>query len=123
MIQMGKIYYLEEFKKYGNTIGVPIPKKELTMIGQESKWKKGTKVRVLIEILPDDFCEDTQVTKLFDTKVTRNLKPKPFVDKAKVIKDPFSSSSVEVFENEIPDVPIKKNVKDTSLKGPKSGDN
>ena len=119
---MGKIYYLEELKKYGNAIGVPVPKKELTMIGQGHNWKKGTKVRVLIEILPDDFSEDTQVTRIFENKRTTSVfkdtqitKIKP--SKKKAIKDPFSSANVEVFEDEIPDEPTKKSVKDSSLKG------
>lgn len=112
---MVKVYYLEKLRKYGNTIGIPLPKKELIMVGQESKWRKGTKVRVLVEILPDEFKEDSRVTESFKP----NKKPliRPSIILKKEIDDPFSSSPIKVFENEIPDVPTKKNVKDLDLKG------
>jgi len=93
---MVRIYYIDTIRKYGNALAVPLRKKDFQIASIMKNYRKGTKVRVLIEILPQDFKEDTEVIETF---IGSDETPDNY--------DPFMSSDVDIDEDEIPDEPKK----------------
>jgi len=106
-----KIYTVDKLRKSGSSLMVKVTKKDFELIGKEDMYKPGTKVRVVFEILPDDWEGELEVIQRFVPEFEEVFQAEPEYEE----QNPFKTS-VKLNSSELQDKPKGKPKNTRTLK-------